>query len=411
MKFEVPLTPFLLDKLLIWANSKYDYVAYFTDNAISYPHSGFINQLFAGNQKIKLNEKEFGQVEVVGILSYDYKNQLEKLQSCNKEIIKHPDELFFLPDVKILISDKSLIIVHPQANIYFDEIIKTSVSSYSHKIGDIRALTSKEEYLKNVKKIQEHIIEGDVYEMNYCIAFHSEIDEIDPIVLFDQLMKASPMPFSVYFKAKEQILICASPERFLKKENSTIIAQPIKGTIKRGSTTKEDEVYKTILHNSEKERSENLMIVDLMRNDLSKISITGSVKVEELFGIYSFMHVHQMISTVSSTLAGNYTFEQIIQSTFPMGSMTGAPKIKCMELIDRYENFKRGWFSGTVGYIDSKGDFDFNVIIRSLFLDMKSKKLLLAVGSAITYDADPEQEYDECLLKAKSIFQILKKGK
>jgi len=406
MKVRITLDTSVLEKLLKWAEIKYDYVAFFTDNNIPYPHEGFKNQLFAGNQVIKLEDAGTINREAVGIISYDYKNRLENLQSHNRSIKK-----IFLPDIKVTISGEQLIISHPSAESYLNEIIDTPIRSKAQKISKIKALTSKEEYLNNIHQIKQHIIEGDVYEMNYCMAYESDFEAVDATGLFIKLIEASPMPFSVYFKAKDKIVICASPERFIKKELDTMIAQPIKGTIKRGATAIDDKKYKDQLLNSEKERSENIMIVDLMRNDLSKISITGSVKVEELFGIYSFQQVHQMISTVSSKLKDPCPFEKIIQSTFPMGSMTGAPKIKCMELIDRYENFKRGWFSGTVGYWDEMGDFDFNVIIRSIFLDIKTKKMMFAVGSAITYDADPEQEYEECLLKAKSIFQILDYGK
>lgn len=404
MKLQVPLDSSMLEKLLRWADSKYDYVAYFTNNNIVYPHGGFKNQLFAGDKKLDLKSIEH---EAVGIISYDYKNQLEKLQSNNSPIIEHPDTLFFLPDIKVLLSEDSFTLEHALAESFLEEIINTPIQAPIQKIGEIIPLTSKEEYLHNVNQIREHIIEGDVYEMNYCMAFHTDIEKLDPPTLFLKLIQASPMPFSVYFKAGDHVLICASPERFIKKSLDNIIAQPIKGTIRRGSTSLEDEKLKALLLNSEKERSENLMIVDLMRNDLSKISLTGSVQVEELFGIYTFQQVHQMISTVSSILKDDCHFGKIIQNTFPMGSMTGAPKIKCMDLIDRYENFKRGWFSGTVGYLDEKGDFDFNVIIRSIFLDIDTGKLMFAVGSAITYDADPEQEYAECLLKARSIFDIL----
>jgi len=215
------------------------------------------------------------------------------------------------------------------------------------------------------------------------------------------------MPFSSLFKAENLYLIGASPERFLKKEGMRMIAQPIKGTIRRGKDSEEDFALKNQLLNSEKERAENLMIVDLMRNDLSKFSETGSVDVEELFGVYPFAKVHQMISTVTSDIKKNVGLKEIIHATFPMGSMTGAPKIKCMELIEKYENFRRGWFSGTLGHIHTNGDFDFNVIIRSIVFDKNTGKGYFAVGSAITYDADPAYEYEECLLKASAILEVL----
>src|SRR5690606_22972863 len=236
----------------------------------------------------------------------------------------------------------------------------------------------REEYIQNVKQIQNHIIEGDIYEMNYCMAFCASYSLLDPVHLYYKIREKSPMPFSALFKADEKYVVGASPERFLKKSGSKIIAQPMKGTIKRGHTPESDQKLKDRLQNSEKEKAENLMIVDLMRNDLSRISLTGKVKVEELFGIYSFAQVSQMISTVSSTLPSSTDFEEIIQKTFPMGSMTGAPKIRCMELIDQYENFRRGWFSGAMGYLSANQDFDYNVVIRSIVLDQNLGKLFFA---------------------------------
>lgn len=409
MKVQSPIDQFLIKKLLYWAIDKYKYVSYFTDNEIQYPHQGFKHQFFAGNEDYAFPKDGIQNgTELVGIISYDLKNSVENLTSLNRPIIEHPDSAFFLPELKIGISNTEWEIEHPLANELYQEICNTQLSNSALEIKEIFPLTSKEEYLQNVSSIKNHIVEGDVYEMNYCMAFEADIYTIDPVDLFSSLIKESPMPFSSFFKAGHQYALCASPERFLKKEDEKIIAQPIKGTIKRGIDEKEDKQLRTTLLNSEKERSENLMIVDLMRNDLSKISLTGSVAVEELFGIYSFQHVHQMISTVSSHLEKDIEFKKIIANTFPMGSMTGAPKVKCMELIDHYENFKRGWFSGSVGYIDKAGNFDFNVIIRSIFIDQEKKKLFFAVGSAITFDSNPLQEYEECLLKAKSIFKILK---
>lgn len=343
----------------------------------------------------------------VGILSYELKNRFERLQSTNEAIIDCPHSVFFLPTLKMLHSDKNVQIFHEQPERIFAEIDAFKVPFLTTKIDSIRPLTSRNEYLKNVEKIKEHIIDGDIYEMNYCLAFEVGLTTFNPVHTYLSLMKQSPMPFSVFFKAGNQYVISASPERFLKKSGSRIIAQPIKGTIRRGDSAQEDEVLRQQLQHSEKERAENLMIVDLMRNDLARIATTGSVKVEELFGVYPFKRVSQMISTVSASLRPKLNFKDIVANTFPMGSMTGAPKIRCMELIDQYENFRRGWFSGSIGYISANGDFDFNVVIRSIIVDFSANKLFFAVGSAITYDADPAQEYEECLLKAMPIFDVL----
>jgi para-aminobenzoate synthetase component I len=288
MKLQASLDNILLQKILRWASRKYEYLAYFTDNNIPYPHSGFTPQLLAGNRRVRHDDPSLAGLEVVGLLSYDYKNQLENLKSENPVIIDHPDEVFFLPDIKISFDDRHLILDHPHAQEILHEINATPLADPLLEVGKIIALTPKADYIRNVNQIKHHITEGDIYELNYCIAFQAAIQKPDPVDLFLKLIKVSPMPFSVFFKAKNQVLLCASPERFLKKEASKIIAQPIKGTIKRGKSVQEDEAFKNQLLHSEKERAENLMIVDLMRNDLSKISVTGSVNVEELFGIYTF---------------------------------------------------------------------------------------------------------------------------
>lgn len=235
--------------------------------------------------------------------------------------------------------------------------------------------------------------------------FYAENITINPFDIYLKLNQLSPNPFSCFIKNDNQFIICASPERFLKKDKNTIISQPIKGTAKRYNITQDDLDSKEKLLNSEKERAENLMIVDLVRNDLAKSAVPGSVKVEELFGIYKFPQVFQMISTISAEVTKNTPLSKLIKDTFPMGSMTGAPKIKSMKLIEKYEKSKRGVFSGAIGSIDSNGNFDFNVVIRSLFYNSKTEKLSFQVGSAITIDSNPEEEYNECLLKAQAIFK------
>lgn len=396
---------------MAWAERNYPYMAYFDPNGIPYPHGGFEHLLFAGEKPLSLiqvNTLPTDQ-EKVGILSYDLKNQFEKLKSSNPALVDCPDAVFFSPTLKIKFKSDKAEIFHSQADEIFAKIKAFRQSQFTAGPVHTSPCSSREEYLQNVRHIKNHILEGDIYEMNYCIAFQGAFQVLDPIQSFQQLRESSPMPFSTFFKAEERYVIGASPERFLKRSGSKIIAQPMKGTIKRGNSPVADFRLRKKLQTSEKEKAENLMIVDLMRNDLSRISETGTVKVEELFGVYSFKQISQMISTVSSTLRESITFEEIIAKTFPMGSMTGAPKIKCMELIDRYENFRRGWFSGAIGYLSEDGDFDFNVVIRSIIIDKSTGKLFFAVGSAITFDAVPAQEFSECMLKAKSIFEVLQR--
>jgi para-aminobenzoate synthetase component 1 len=405
-----PIDSHFIEKLLSWADGNFPYMAYFSPHSLHYPQKGFDQLFFAGDESFsldQLNKIPTGK-EKVGIMGYDLKNQYEKLESNNSPIVDCPDSLFFTPTLKIKFTPNAAEIFHVRAHEIYQEINSFQPPFFVTKNVHVSPCTTKEEYIRNVGKIRNHIIEGDIYEMNYCMAFKGVFDSMNPLEIYLRLTAKSPMPFSSYFKAGNKYLAGASPERFLKKTGAKIIAQPIKGTIKRGATPEEDEQLRQLLQNSEKERAENLMIVDLMRNDLSRISEVGMVKVEELFGIYSFKNISQMISTLSSTVRESVVFEEIIEKTFPMGSMTGAPKIRCMELIDRYENFKRGWFSGALGYISYNQDFDFNVVIRSIIIDKEAHQLYFAVGSAITYDADPLHEYEECLLKAHPIFEALK---
>jgi len=243
--------------------------------------------------------------------------------------------------------------------------------------------------------------------MNYCVEFFSGNASIHPATLFQRLCEISPMPFSCYYKNDDQHLMCASPERFLARRGGKIISQPIKGTAKRGRTREEDEQMKIRLRHDAKEQSENVMIVDLVRNDLSRTAARKSVQVEELFGIYTFRQLHHMISTVISEMREGVHWTEIIRHAFPMGSMTGAPKIRAMQLIDAFESTMRGLYSGAVGYVTPDGDFDFNVVIRSILYNSDLDYLSFMVGSAITINSDAAKEYEECLLKAKAMMEVL----
>jgi para-aminobenzoate synthetase component 1 len=258
-----------------------------------------------------------------------------------------------------------------------------------------------------VEKIRNHILEGDIYEMNLCLQFALWEVDIDPLDIYTSLTQRSPTPFSCFTRLNELYILSASPERFLRKQGEILISQPIKGTAKRHTDPGDDLRSKEALFSSEKERAENMMIVDLVRNDLARSSVIGSVHVPEIFGIYSFEQWHQMISSVTGKLRPDVYSVDAISNAFPMGSMTGAPKVKVMELIEHYEDFRRGIYSGAVGYFTPEENFDFNVVIRSIIYNRTSQKLSFAVGSAITYDSDPQAEYDECLLKAKAIIEIL----
>lgn len=278
---------------------------------------------------------------------------------------------------------------------------------HGNNIASPRALVEESTYLKTFELLKHHIQQGDIYEINYCIPFLATADLLDPYSLWIDLIACQPMPFSIYFRYGELHIMSASPERFFYTRQSHIVSQPMKGTLRRSKTSNAQEEQR-ILKNNPKERSENVMIVDLVRNDLSQIGMRGSVNVDELFGVYKFPSVHQMISTVSATLRPGISFSSIIEALFPMGSMTGAPKIRAMQLISQYEAAARGAFSGTLGYIDPEGNMDCSVLIRSLFYHAGEKKLSFSAGSAVTFLATGPEEYQECLLKASAIFEVLK---
>ena len=340
-----------------------------------------------------------------------------------KEGLDFPDLFFFVPEVVLLLSDTELAIasygsLSPQ-EVY--ERIQAAVlpgppasgpqpAAHSLRLPamDIQARFSKEEYISTVETLRGHILRGDCYEINFCQEFYAEGVQIDALSVYHSLSEASPNPFGGYYKLTDQYLLCASPERYLKKEGDTLFSQPIKGTSKRApGDSALDEQHRQELYGSPKDRSENVMVVDLVRNDLSRICREGTVTVDELFGIYSFPQVHQMISTISGQLQEGVDFAGIIRATFPMGSMTGAPKKRVMELIDRYERTRRGLFSGALGYMTPGGDFDFNVVIRSILYNQASGYLSYLVGSGITFYSHAEQEYEECLLKAEAIKKVL----
>lgn len=353
------------------------------------------------------------QSYVFTALSYDLKNEVEKdLTSNNIDGLNFPDLHCFVPEAIFEVKNEELIVQHiktPGQN-YLSEIlafVPVNKPGRNQAIS-LQARIEKPDYLKIIDNIKQHIAIGDIYEMNFCQEFFAEHIEVDPLSLFLKLNKISKAPFTAYYKQNGNHLICASPERFLRKEGQRLISQPIKGTRPRSSDEAKDKTLKTDLFHSQKDRSENVMVVDMVRNDLAKSCIAGSVKVDELYGIYSFEHVHQMISTVSGTLKEDVHFVDAIRDAYPMGSMTGTPKIKAMQLIEQYEVSKRGWYSGTVGYFRPNGDFDLNVVIRSLLYSEQNQYLSYQVGGAIVYDSVPEEEYQECLVKAKGILETLK---
>jgi para-aminobenzoate synthetase component 1 len=343
-----------------------------------------------------------------GHICYDFKNQLETLTSRHKASSGFATIQYFRPRIVCSIArgvsalDIETIGLDPEA--VWDAIQHFPVAAGNIPAGlKFHKHMDKDAYLAALAALREHIINGDCYEINFCNQAYSTGVTLDPLPVFERLNELSPAPFAAYYKNGGSCMMCASPERYLMRGGNQIIAQPIKGTAARGADPERDRHNKEQLRQSIKEQAENVMIVDLMRNDLARCCVTGSVEVTELFGIYSFPQVHQMISTISGTLKPGTHFSDIIRCSFPMGSMTGAPKIKVMQLIDRYEQARRELFSGTVGYIDPQGNFDSNVVIRSIFYNRDTGYLSYQTGGAITYESVAEQEWEETLLKAAAL--------
>ena len=350
---------------------------------------------------------------IFGCLSYDLKNDIENLNSTNFDGLEFPDLHFWKPQYVVRLQKENYIFLQGEKNSeifdFLNYFLEEETDVNFHKFNiEFKSRTTKENYIENVKKIKASIQRGDVYEVNYCQEFYAENVEINyPLDTYFKLNNISKAPFSGFLQLEDYLVFCGSPERYIQKKENKLISQPIKGTAARNEDLKIDELNKLVLENSQKERSENVMIVDLVRNDFSKIAQKGSVNVEELCKVYSFATVHQMISTIACEPKDKTSFTDIIRATFPMGSMTGAPKVSAMELIEKHEDFKRGLYSGSIGYISPNGDFDFNVVIRSLIYNRKTNYLSCAVGGAITIQSDPEAEFEECQIKVKKIMDGL----
>ncbi|MEM7162024.1 MAG: anthranilate synthase component I family protein [Bacteroidota bacterium] len=364
--------------------------------------------LFNGNDSKDLKyhegslEANDGEGARFGYISYDYKNKIEDLTSLNPSLITFPDYKFFK-------SEKTQSIPVDALNENLETLQsrwRQRANNQSEKI-DLISRTPKEAYLDNFEQIQWHIKRGDIYEVNYCVEWFADNCQINPFHTYRKLNDITLAPFSALVKIEDTFILCASPERYLKKEGNRLISQPIKGTVSRGRSENEDQLLGTKLTTTIKEIAENVMTTDVVRNDFSRIAQKGTVKVKELAALYSFRTVHHLISTIECIIKKDQSFNQILAATFPMPSMTGAPKISAMKIIESSEDFKRGIYSGAIGYIDENDDFDFNVVIRSIIYDDRLKRISVPVGSAITSKSEPEKEWDECLLKVEAMKMAL----
>ena len=425
--YSVKLDEVLKRKLLHWAGQFHE-VAWLDSNEYAQDHSSY-HAILAVDALTSLQtdyENAFQDLDeyqgsiddwLFGYLTYDLKNDVEELSSDNHDGLGFPDLFFFQPKRLFLFSESTVEIrylnmISEELERDWEEILNFDVPASEvpqQQPVKIRLRTSKDSYFENVNSMLAHIERGDIYEANFCQEFFSEGVEIDPIGTFEHLNDISRPPFATYMKRGEHYAMSASPERYLRKTGREVISQPIKGTAKRFHNEALDKEIIAKLKNDPKERSENIMITDLVRNDLSRFAEKGSVEVEELCAVYTFEQVHQLISTVRCTVHEDAKPADLLRDTFPMGSMTGAPKVSAMKIIEELEDARRGLYSGAIGYFAPNNDFDFNVVIRSILYNSERKYVSYSVGGAITAKSVPENEYEECLLKAKAMREALER--
>lgn len=425
-RVELSNTTLFKQKLLAWAQS-YRHVVWLDSN--QFKIEATYDAILAVGAETFINydiDNAFDRLDayrkktkdwIFGYLSYDLKNDIENVTSTNADELGFPELFFFQPQKLFLFKNNALEVkyidkfeVELQQDLKQIDNFKSNNDEVSTSVV-IQSRLSQHDYLNKIKHIKAHIYRGDIYEVNFCQEFFAAQSCINPLAVYKKLNKISKPPFAAFLRLEDKYLMSASPERYLKKENNLITSQPIKGTAKRSGNEQEDNALKHALLSSDKERSENIMIVDLVRNDLSKIAQRGSVHVKELCKVYTFDQVHQLISTVTARVDENVNPVEILKSTFPMGSMTGAPKIAAMKIIEAMEVTKRGLYSGALGYFEPNGNFDFNVVIRSILYNEANHYISYSVGGAITSKSDAMAEYNECMLKAKAMREVLETHK
>lgn len=417
--FEVDLTIYEA-KALQWAQ-QFSEICYLQSNGYADEYASIksllaVDALYTFNtengntfEALEKFKAKYPEQWMLGFFSYDLKNEIEQMETLFPNRLDFPDAYFFIPRTVIHFHYGKIEIEAPHPEEIFKEIQQTILHKEEFTTPNIvfQARLSKDKYFDAFDNMMQHIRRGDIYEVNLCQEFFAEQAEIEPLKLYNQLNSISPTPFSTFFKQDDKFILSASPERFMAKRGTSLLSQPIKGTARRGDTEEEDSAIIDKLRNNPKEIAENVMIVDLVRNDMTRSALPGTVAATRKLEVHTFKQVHQLISTITCTQHPQISDIQVLKNAFPPGSMTGAPKISAMQLCDRYENSRRGIYAGTVGYFAPNGDFDFNVIIRSLLYNSSRKYLSFHTGGALTIDADPETEYQECLLKASALLKTL----
>ena len=349
----------------------------------------------------------------IGYFSYDISRYLEELPNTSTED-------FYIPEAVFLIYENIIIFDLHNKKTYVSSITnKASINKIIEKLklcNEEKEITftesnnefysnfNKEEYEEAIEKLREYIENGHIYVANMTRRMWCYNNE-EPFKVYEKLRSINKAPFSSYMNLKEFKLISSSPERFLSVKNNIVETRPIKGTRPRGNNKIEDNKYKEELINSSKDKSELLMIVDLERNDLSKVCKPNSVKVTELYRIEEYETVFHLVSTIIGELKDNVTAVDCMKECFPGGSITGAPKIRAMEIIEELEGLKRNIYTGSVGYFDFRGNCDFNIVIRSIV--KKDNKAYFGIGGGITWDSNKEEEWFETIDKGKALMRVL----
>lgn len=375
------------------------------------------HKVFQSDSKEALEDlKEYRKANKDWLFGYLSFNAADKTSVKNKEskLPKYPKLHFFHPK-KIFLLKQNSIEIH-YASICEEEIEADWNTINNIKVEDyerealhlpIQAKLSKQAYLEKINKIQDYIRQGKITEINFCQEFYAHAELKNPLAIYQHLNAISSTPFASYVRMEEDYILCASPERYLSNTAGLIKAQPIKGTAKRKENTLEDRKIRLGLETNEKEIAENVLITEMLVEEFYEIAEEESVQITELCKAYSFKQVHQLISTIVCHLKPELSEVDAIKATYPMGSMTGIPKDITLKIIEELENFDRGLYSGSVGYFAPNGDFDFNVVIRSILYNAKSKYVSFAAGGAITALSDPEEEYQETMLKVKAMEEVL----
>lgn len=347
-----------------------------------------------------------------GHLAYGYKDRVEDLGSRHNDAFDWPLSHWFVPRWVIewregeawLHANAS----DAEAGVAFAETMHaTSAEPWVDALPEWRTMVDRGWYLGQADALLQHIQRGDIYEVNLCLAHEAQPAAFDPFRAFDALLLATAAPYAGFLRLGNRFALCCSPERFIAFDGNRMTGEPMKGTRPRGSTAGEDERLRAELAADPKERSENVMAVDVMRNDFSRVCVPGSVQVPELFAVRTQPRVHQLVSVVEGQRAAGCTPFDAVRAAFPAASMTGAPKISAMQLIDVHEAGARGLYSGAMGFFAPDGTGDLNVVIRTLLYDSASGRMSIPTGSALTAQCDPATEWEECMVKFNSIAHAL----